>query len=351
MLKKSNNWLLLFGMYLSFTTVSAQKRGTDSSAVCKEQGLCCDNDPTPAGVMISHAHAKNEWMASYRYMNMAMSGVMKGDGIISGSEVLQQYNATPKEMRMNMHMFMLMYGITDRLTVMGMLHYNSTWMKMNMKMGAGFHSHTMKTSGIGDVKLNAIYALLKQHHRQLLLSLGSSLPMGSTNFKGKAGSMMYPEQRYPYNMQAGTGTMDVSGNLCYLARRGNFYYSIQAQATVRTTNNAIGYRYGNEYGVIAWTAYHWLPVLSSSLRLEAVLSDRIHGSDPMLDPTLEIAANPANYGGRRLNTYVGFVFQSDRQFLTSSKFCLEFGLPVYQYYNGYQMRADYNLLLTYNLSF
>lgn len=343
--------LILISLSITGLTLQAQASYPDSATVCEAHGLCCGDDPTPAGVMISHAHAKNEWMLSYRYMNMGMNGVMKGNHYIADSEVLSQYTALPETMRMNMHMLMLMFGITDRLTVMSMLHYNTAWMKMSMRMGNTFHSHTMKTAGTGDVKLNAIYAILKQHNHQLLLSIGASLPVGSTGFKGKAGSMMYPGQRYPYNMQAGTGTFDLSPCLSFLSKQGNLYYSVQANATVRTSRNTIGYRYGNEYAVMAWSAYHWLPFLSSSLRMEAVLTESLQGSDPTLNRFLEIAANPVNYGGRRLSGYFGCVFQSDRGFLESSKFCVEFGLPVYQYYKGYQMRTNYNLLLTYNLNF
>lgn len=351
-MKNLFNALIVLLFYMAFIPAMAQNNQMDSTAeVCEHHGLCCGDDPTPAGVMISHAHAKNEWMVSYRYMNMAMSGVMLGDRDISDSEVLSKYNALPKDMRMNMHMLMLMYGVTDRFTVMGMFHYTTAWMKMSMLMGKVYHAHTMKTAGIGDIKLNAIYAVIKRHNHQLLLSLGASLPAGSIHFKGRNGSIMYPGQRYPYNMQAGTGTFDLQPCVSYLAQHGKLYYSLQASAAVRTTYNAVGYRYGNEAGLMAWMAYRWLPFLSSSLRLEATLTGAMQGNDPSLDRSLEIAADAANYGGKRLNGYVGSVFQPTRGFLKTSKFCMEFGLPLYQHYMGYQMPTDRNVLLTYNLSF
>lgn len=344
-----HNTKFFFLLLLTCSSFFAQQNTLTKSG--HEGGLCCGDDPTPAGVMISHAHAKKEWMVSYRYMNMAMNGAMTGSRFAGDGEILSQYAALPKDMRMNMHMLMLMYGVTDRLTVMGMFHYNTAWMKMSMLMGSAYRAHTMKTAGVGDVKLNAIYAIVKQHNRQLLLSLGASLPAGSVNFKGKAGSMMYPAQRYPYNMQGGSGTVDLQPCLSYLAQHGRLYYSLQANATLRTAYNTIGYRYGNEVSLMAWTAYRWLPFLSSSFRLEAVSTGAMQGSDASLDRMMEIAANAANYGGQRLNGYIGSVFQPSRGFLKTSKFCIEFGLPFYQHYRGYQMPTDYNLLLTYNLSF
>lgn len=342
----------LVAFLLIVCCIARSQSGTcDTSSACNGQGLCCGEDPTPAGVMISHTHAKNEWMLSYRYMNMVMSGVNGGDKSITNSEILSGYAASPIEMRMNMHMLMLMYGITDRLTAMSMFHYNTAWMKMSMKMGSTYHAHNMNMAAMSDVKLSAIYAVVKQHNSQLLLCAGSSIPVGSIEMKGESGSMMYPGKRYPYSMQAGSGTFDVLPSISYLAQHQNIYYSVQTFATLRTGINRAGYRLGNEYGLMGWLAYRWLPFLSSSLRLEGTLINGITGEDPTLDPTMEIAANKANYGGKRLNTYIGSVLKPAEGRFKTSKLSFEFGMPLYQYYKGYQMNSTYNLLITYNLNF
>lgn len=334
---------------LVFYTALAQQDSENES--CGGYGLCCGSDPSPAGVMISHVHEKNEWMISYRYMNMGMGAVMRGSSMISSEDIKARYTAVPQDMRMNMHMLMLMYGISDRLTLMGMFHYTSNWMQMSMRMGDAYHRHNMQTSGLGDTRINALYAVVKESQQQLLLSLGLNLPTGSIQEKGSTGSMMYPGQRYPYSMQNGSGTFDVLPCISYLRQHSKFYYSLQASAILRSNTNTVGYRYGDEVNLGAWAAYRWLDILSNSLRLEALHTEPLRGKDPSLNPLQEIAANRANYGGQKINAYLGAVYQAQRGFLRSSKFCIEFGLPLYQHYLGYQMNNKYNLLITYNLSF
>ncbi len=341
----------IFALLLCASFVFSQAQEESVGESCGGYGLCCGTDPSPAGVMISHVHDKNEWMISYRYMNMGMNGVLKGSSTVSTDEIKSLYTAIPQDMRMNMHMLMAMYGVTDRLTVMGMFHYNTAWMQMSMRMGNSFHRHNMQTSGLGDTKITALYAIVKETQQQLLLSLGLNLPTGSIQQKGPVGGMMYPGQRYPYNMQNGSGTIDFQPCISYLRQHSKFYYSVQASAVLRSNANSVGYRYGNELSLGAWAAYRWLEVLSNSLRLEAVHTEPLRGKDPSLDPMQEIAANPANYGGQKINVYLGAVYQAQNGFLRSSKFCAEFGLPLYQNYLGYQMKNTYNLLITYNLSF
>ncbi len=74
-------------------------------------------------------------------------------------------------------MFMVMYGITDRLTVMAMANYQVNKMDMLMDMGPGkmiTGEPPMSTSGFGDTELRGIYKI----NKYLVGSLGLSLPTG-----------------------------------------------------------------------------------------------------------------------------------------------------------------------------
>ncbi len=352
MLKQRTKIVLSLLFFLSGITSSrGQETLCDSTGLCVSPGLCCENDPTPAGVMISHIHAKKEWMFSYRYMNMMMNGVLNADHSVSEAEIISNYQASPQDMRMNMHMMMMMYGITDKLTLMGMMHYNSAWMKMSMKIGSSYHRHSMATEGLGDIKFQLLYALLKQSHHQLILSIGGSIPFGSVNEKGKPSSMMYPNRRYPYNMQNGTGTFDLLPTVSYLGQSHKLYYSFQINALVRLGHNMAGYRHGNEYSALGWMAYRWSSNVSSSLRLEGICIGKMHGADSTLNSWLEMSADAKNYGGKKINAYVGSVFQPHKGLFKTSKFCMEYGFPLYQYFNGYQMSNKQQFLITYNLNF
>lgn len=290
-------------------------------------------------------------MISYRYMRMNMNGMQNGTGAVKKSDVLSSYTASSEFMQMDMHMLMLMYGLSDRLTLMGMFHYNSNYMKMSMKKGNTFHKHGMNSSGVGDIKLSALYALVKEPDMQLLASIGLSAPLGNIRVKGEAGSMMYPGERLPYQMQLGSGSFDVMPGVSYLRQKNKVTFSAQSFATVRTGYNKLGYKLGNDITVNVWGALQWLPFLSSTLRLEAYGAEKISGKDNELNPFQEISANPANYGGRRLSCFIGSSLQFKKRSISRHKLNVEFGIPLYQYLNGYQMPFTNFLNFAYSVTF
>jgi hypothetical protein len=116
-------WLTLAMAIL--TRIQAQPA---DSRFCASHSCCGSDDATPAGVMISHLHAKKEWMFSYKLMTMNMSGIMSGTQSVNQESVFANYLMAPRNMQMNMHMLMGMYGITNRLTTMVMVSYNATSM-------------------------------------------------------------------------------------------------------------------------------------------------------------------------------------------------------------------------------
>ena len=95
---------------------------------------------------IYHTHPAGMWMVNYEFMHMDMSGLRAGTtnvGLRSvGYKRHKPYNymMIPTSMTMDMHMVMVMYGITDRLTVMVMANYQANKMKMLMDMGP-MHGH------------------------------------------------------------------------------------------------------------------------------------------------------------------------------------------------------------------
>lgn len=90
---------------------------------------------------VYHTHPAGMWMVNYKYMHMDMRGLRDGTSDVSQSDVgykrntPYKYMMIPTDMTMDMHMLMLMYGVTDRWTVMAMTTYLSYKMGMLMDMG------------------------------------------------------------------------------------------------------------------------------------------------------------------------------------------------------------------------
>ena len=139
-----------------------------------------------------HVHPEGMWMFNTRVMHMEMDGLQAGTTPIAGSQVgpavfpgspfpnvKYPYMMIPTKMSMDMAMSILMYGVTDRLTVMAMMNYKATNMNMFMDMGnqpsnsdmdmdnpssSTLHNvlnytSPMATAGVGDTEVDAIYKL------------------------------------------------------------------------------------------------------------------------------------------------------------------------------------------------
>lgn len=322
---------------------------------------CSEGDINPSGIMIGHSHPKGTWMFSYRYMNMMMKDNLSGTEKVSDDIVFQNYIMSPQNMNMDMHMLMVMYGVTNRFSLMLMCNYNVLSMNMNMLPGTmqmNMNGMTMsdmnatsmktKTSGFGDTRLYAMYSLINKQKHKLILSAGLNIPTGSIEIKGKDNDM-YANQRLPYMMQLGSGTFDIMPGVTYLFSKKSFLFGSQVTGTFRPGYNSVGYAYGNDVTVNAWLGYRFLPWLSISARGEAYAADRIYGRDTKLFTIIEPDAKPKNYGGKKVSAYGGLNIYLKK--IANSKLSFEYGLPIYQNLNGPQLATHYMLYAGWSVSF
>ena len=359
-------WLLL--LFVS-GALTAQTCDSSMSVTCD----CASKDLSPAGIMLGHEHPKGGWKISYRYMSMyskgnATSTNAEGDPIatksVDDNYMFNYYLMSPQNMRMDMHMVMAMYGITNRLSVMAMFNYNIMTMNMNMLPGT-MHMHmdggTMvmtaddnssmrsHSSGFGDTKLYAVYSLVNKKIHHVILSTGLNLPTGSIRVKGASDDMMYANSRLPYMMQMGSGSVDFMPGVTYLLKANKFSFSTQV-TTILRTNNSLGYRLGNEYSLNIWGAYQWFPWISTSVRMEGNSVGIIVGKDASLY-NVEPAADPMSYGGENINGYIGLNFYLNKGFLKNNKLSVEYGMPLYEKFNGIQLMPRSTIYAEWMISF
>ena len=295
---------------------------------------------------IYHTHPAGMWMVNYKFMHMNMSGLRAGTANIGQGSVGYKrgkpynYMMIPTDMTMDMHMMMVMYGITDRLTAMAMATYQENKMSMLMDMGPGkmvTPEAPMKTSGFADTELRGIYKISSY----ITGSLGFSLPTGDIN---KTTIAMNKEYRAPYDMQLGSGTYDLKPALTYagLSDDAKWNWGGQAMYTYHMGKNDNGYSLGDSFKATGWLQRALGPA-TSWLRLAFSDTGRIKGQDPEIDKLIHPLtgmgapmpdADPANYGGQRLDALLGLSLQKG-----AFGVGLEVGVPVYQYLNGLQLKA------------
>ncbi len=316
----------------------------------------------PIGVFASCCTGKTDWTFSYSYMNMYCKGNQMGTDKASDQMVFQQYGymMAPNTMNMQMHMLMVMYGISSRFSAMAMAGYNINTMTMNgipdnmMHAMTGMPSGTMympaatKTSGIGDTKVYLLYKLFQECHYNVIVGGGINIPTGSTTLNGS--NMLGDNQRLAYPMQLGTGTWNILPSITYFGQRNItdkniLSYGIETKADIKPANNSLGYSYGNQYNLSAWVSYKLYNWISCSARIEGISQDKISGFDPAVYPLMynDPSANPENFGGKWLNTYLGLNFYINKTAFKDLRFLVEYGMPVYQNLNGTQMTINSTL--------
>ena len=303
---------------------------------------------------IYQAHPAGCLMAGYKYMYTKLNDLRAGTSDVGSDEIgfmrnrPFDYMMIPTSMTMEMHMAMLMYGITDHFTIMAMGTYQVNEMEMMMDMGPGHAvttSPTMRTDGFGDTEVRGIYKVA----RDWTGSLGLSLPTGDIN---QSVPVMQWQFRAPYDMQLGSGTYDLKPAITYsgLSADAMWNWGAQAMYTWHTGDNRDDYSLGDSAKFDGWLQRALGPA-SCWVRVAYSDTQDIDGRDPEIqkllyhsDPGMPMKwapipdADPANYGGRRLDGAVGLSCR-----IGSGSIGVEGGMPFYQDLNGLQLKTDWFL--------
>ncbi|MEN6440957.1 MAG: nitrous oxide reductase accessory protein NosL [Syntrophobacter sp.] len=334
-------------------TDAANTRGGRRGSAEKQpgEGHACHEQPgaqfyyNPAfGDDIYHNHPAGMWMVNYKFMHMDMGGLRRGTTDVPVSSVgpnkQNPYMMIPSDMTMDMQMAMVMYGITDRLTVMGMASYLASEMGMLMDMGMGARPDSpMDTSGFGDTDIRGIFKI----NGFLNGSLGLTIPTGSIE---KSVSMMGMQFRAPYDMQLGGGTFNLKPALTYsqLSCDALWNWGAQAMYTWHVSKNDNDWAYGDTLKLTWWLQRAFGPV-NGWLRMAYSDTGEIRGRDPEIQKLQSMAsgaptpdADPYNYGGQRIDFLFGTSFAKG-----PFSFGIEGGIPVYENVNGLQMKTNWLL--------
>jgi len=341
---------------------------------------------TGAVAHIHHSHGKGAWMFEYRYMSMKMDGLLQGSDSVStqsvsgvnadmtndpnlGMQCAPQNPATgaprvylraagtkcmaPTSMTMNMHMFMAMYGLSDKVSLMGMINYVKYDMDMVMHMFASpaatmpmmNMTGDMETSGWSDIQLGGMYTMTSK----LTLSMNISLPTGAIDEQTRMTMYMQNgnlarsmEVRAPYAMQLGSGTLDFIPSVTLKDVKGNLGYGAQMTVTKRTGHNDEGYKLGDRFELMGWVKYAINNKFLVSVRLNFMDWDSIDGRDSNIMSMMNITNDPLNSGGTRYDLLL-----STSGFIDNHMFGIEYGFPIQQDLDGVQMETDSLINVSY----
>jgi hypothetical protein len=299
----------------------------------------------PFGIMTGEA---GKWMVGYQFMHEKMDGSLVGTDDINISQILRQFPNAPTDMTMDMHMWMVMYAPTERLTLSAMIPYFRK--EMNMVDVDGNH-FVMRGNGVGDLELRPEYLIFQtaDKRHQLLLNGGIGVPTGSID--EEMGGF-----RVDYCMQPGSGTVSLLPGLTYLGQTTAWSWGADFKATVRLGRNDHNYRFGNRYESRAWVMRQLTSWLAISTGLNGAVWENIESADPDLDPMMEQTTDPNLQGGKRLDASFGLTFcpmpcchgrppccSAAQTFLDGQQVFVEGRLPIIQSLDGPQLQNSWSI--------
>ena len=323
----------------------------------------------PIGVMADHFHNQGEWMFSYRYMHMDMGGNRSGSGDIDPATIATTVpnrffgtpgqpptlRVVPLDMSMDMHMFGLMYGINDALTLAVMTSYIDKSMNHLTFLG-GMGSNELgrfrtESSGIGDTSVNLLWRLHEHDSGRIHAAFGLSLPTGSIDETAQVLTPMNmrPTLRLPYAMQLGSGSYDPILGLTYAGFSGDWAWGLQQRSVFRLSDNDEDYRLGDEHRLTGWVSRSWSDSVSTSVRLGWRDQGRIDGIDSLIVAPVQ-TADPSRQGGKRSEVGFGLNWAGQAD-LRGHRVAFEWLLPIDQDLNGPQLEVDWSLIAGYQFSF
>ena len=315
-------------------------------------------DVIPVDVLGGHIHSKGEWMVGFRTMFMQMREVSHGhdagpaeghhsghgdaheDG--HGDEPGDGYMVTPTDMRMEMHMAEIMYGVTNRLTMMVMLPFERLSMDHQTRTGEHF---TTASAGVGDVSIAAHYALKRSAKNYWVALLGMSLPTGSINRRDE--TPMGTDQVLPYPMQIGSGTPDLLTGITYIHQRTAWSWGFHADGKVRLGRNTHQYRLGHEYHVGVWVTRRVTEWFAPTLHVDGHRTGDVRGADPALNPSMVPTADPTLQGDTHLSVVPILNFHIPRGFLENHRFTLQGSFPIHHPHTGIPLETTAQVMIAW----
>lgn len=308
----------------------------------------------PVGIMGDHLHTKGDLMFSFRYMNMVMRGNKSGTNKIDDSSIYNHFMVAPQNMTMDMYMLGVMYAPSDKLTFMVMQNIVKKDMTLTARMMMNgmtiLQNFSTSSSGLGDLKISALYGLFNNHKTSLHLNGSLNIPIG--NIKNRDDTPMMNDVKLPYTMQLGSGTFDVTLGATYKKSFSHVSWGTQFLSTFRTGKNSEDYRFGNQYQLNIWGAYKLSTNFSLSARVLGINEGNLKGVDSDLNPMMVTTANTNNYGNDKIKSFIGvnIAFPKSSS-LKDFRLGIEGGIPIYEDYNGIQMNEDLsiNVGLKYNI--
>ena len=342
----------MYYVFLFFFLISFNYANSDNLHFADNHG--------PISIMGDHMHKKGEMMMSYRFVNMKMNDVLNGTKNLSESQVMSSPNGasdnsgtymnSPISMKMDMHMFGIMYAPIDNLTLMLMSGFMEKEMRQKRMAMAGGANFDVNSSGIGDTRISGMINLHKDQNMKAHIGFGLSFPTGSIDKRDVTPASS--NARLGYGMQNGSGTYDP---FVFINNVNNFgRVKIGEQIYFKkplSGKNSKNYQHGDIFDSSIWASYRWLNNVSSSLKINYNYKGKMDGYDNEMNARMSPAMDARNQGHQKVNLSFGLNFVNHNKFLENHRIGFELILPIHQRLRGIQMSDSFKTIMGWQYSF
>ncbi|TDX60768.1 outer membrane protein with beta-barrel domain [Methylosinus sp. sav-2] len=262
----------------------------------------------------------------------------------------------PDNMKMQMHMFHGMFGVTDWFNVMIMGSLSDRNMSMTVFKGPNgsipLGPTNSATQGWGDTMVQGLVRLYQDDIHHLHVNLGLSLPTGSISEEiiHMHPSGVFFQKRAYYGLQLGTGTYDGLFGFTYRGKLDAWSWGLVYRGRAALGENQSGYLRGLSNEISAWGAYDIVQGLAATGRVAATVWDRIYGHDVLIWGAQQ-GTVPDYQGGERVKLLGGFEYLLKSEGMKPVRIAVEAGAPVYQRLNGPQIGQQWELNTALNFGF
>lgn len=208
---------------------------------------------------------------------------------------------------------------------------------------------TTRSAGLGDVQVSAHYALYNRRRDYIIADAGVLLPTGSINVRDDtpAGA----DQRLPYPMQLGAGTVGFLTSLTYINQMGDWVWGTHAGGLFRLGKNTHRYRLGHQVEGGTWIARRVTRWFAPMLQVRLHMQGDVAGADPALNPAMVPTADPHQQSKIHVELQPGVSFYVPRGALRGQRLALQSRWLMYEKTQDVHLDPVWQVILTWRWTF
>lgn len=300
----------------------------------------------PLSITEDRVLPKGVFQLGLRYLYSDMSGQGYGTDSLTIGQVLSLFDVANSKFASQGLAVDMVYGLAERVT----LSATGTFAQKTMDnlstlegQSNAYLFYQTQASGIRDVKVSALYEVLRARDFRFHVTAGVSVPVGSVDAEAQTPFSGSLEAQLPYVQQLGSGTVDLLPGFTFGKQNKRASFGLQGNGIIRLGENDRGWTLGDFFGANMWAGLKASDWVSVSLGANFSSWGNVEGFDEYLDPNESPAHNTLTQAGWRVDLPIGLNFVMPEGQLEGHRLGLEFLFPVHQDLDGPQLKHSWSV--------